>query len=286
MPGLSKLFSSLVAGSRRAPRRGLSPRRRWTVVASVVLTASLLPFVPGQAVQADPTPSEPAAPTNDSSEALERPDEASARVTARVANRRVEVTGLRTETIAVFANPDGTLTQEQTVRPTRVQKSDGTWTPVDTNLTVGSDGRVQPGATTVGLRFSNGGTAPLAEISENGKSVALSWPTALPTPTIDGNTATYAEVLPGVDLQVSADVSGFSEVLVVKTEQAAASPALAELRLNLAATGVTVTADAGGNLLAKDSAGNPVFVAGAPRMWDSSARRDGAGIDHAGRHTE
>lgn len=271
------LASTARSGAASAVRRHRFSRvRRWLALCvPVVLTVSMLQTVPTIPAQADPAPVQPA---TDSESVLERPDEASARVTARAANRRVEVTGLRTETVTVFANPDGTLTQEQTARPTRVQKADGSWTPVDTALSVGSDGRLHSGATTVGLRFSNGGTTPLAEISENGKSVALSWPTSLPTPTVDGSTATYAEVLPGVDLQVTADVSGFSEVLVVKTAEAAANPALAELRLNLAATGVTVTADDGGNLFAKDNSGSPVFLAGAPRMWDSSAGAAAEGL--------
>ncbi|WP_406424211.1 hypothetical protein OH809_03200 [Streptomyces sp. NBC_00873] len=44
------------------------------------------------------------------------------------------------------------------------------------------------------------------------------------------NGATYAEVLPGVDLQLKAEIEGFSQLLVVKTAQAAQNPELAKPR--------------------------------------------------------
>ncbi|MFD0479756.1 hypothetical protein ACFQ0B_75140 [Nonomuraea thailandensis] len=50
----------------------------------------------------------------------------------------------------------------------------------------------------------------------------LGWTGALPKPTLSGDTATYPEVMPGVDLQVTADVDGFSHLLVVKSRAAAA----------------------------------------------------------------
>ncbi|MGA8114787.1 MAG: LamG-like jellyroll fold domain-containing protein [Actinocatenispora sp.] len=62
----------------------------------------------------------------------------------------------------------------------------------------------------------------------------------------------------------------FSEVLIVKTREAADNPDLTTLRFGLQTVGVTVSLDERGRLSAVDGAGTPVFVAPTPLMWDSS----------------
>lgn len=56
--------------------------------------------------------------------------------------------------------------------------------------------------------------------------MSLGWPGLLPEPRLDGATATYPEVFNGVDLRLTADAEGFQRVLVVKSAEAAANPAL------------------------------------------------------------
>ncbi|MCF6474155.1 LamG domain-containing protein [Nonomuraea sp. MG754425] len=178
----------------------------------------------------------------------------------------VEVESMRSETRTVFAQPDGTLSMELNVRPIRVRKDSG-WVPVDTTLRVRPDGMVEPVAAAVDLAFSGGGDAPLANLSRGSKSMRLGWTGPLPVPTLSGDTATYAEVMPGVDLQVTADVDGFSHLLVVKSRQAAAS--LTDLTYPLSAEGLKVSADAAGNLEAVDENEGTLFIAPTPKMWDS-----------------
>src|SRR5688572_12145574 len=84
--------------------------------------------------------------------------------------------------------------------------------------------------------FSGGGTGPLARITSGGREVAMGWPAALPAPVLSGDTATYPNVLPDVDLVLTADSMGFSEVLVVKTPAAARHPDVRRLRLSLGST--------------------------------------------------
>lgn len=212
---------------------------------------------------------------------------------ARQEGKRVEVGSLRTETRTVYATPEGGFVLEQNARPIRVRQ-DGRWTPVDTTLRRLPDGSVAPGATAVDLRFSGGGDAPMATVARSGKSLALTWPGKLPEPSLDGSTATYAEVLPGVDLQVTADVDGFSHVLVVKTRQAALSGRLDRLSFALRQEGLTVRRAQGGGMEAVDRAGAEVFTAPTPLMWDSPVtpegkrmalvNRPGEGPDPGSRH--
>jgi hypothetical protein len=164
----------------------------------------------------------------------------------------VEALSDRTEYSQTFANPSGTLTLNEAVAPVRTRRADGTWVPVDYTLLPRPDGTVRPIASTVDVAFSGGGTGPMVRITRDGDQVALGWPAALPVPTLSGATATYADVLPGVDLQLRAQPLGFSDLLVVKSAEAARNPALRIVRLALATTGVTLRATADGGLTAVD----------------------------------
>ncbi|BCJ36040.1 hypothetical protein Athai_35430 [Actinocatenispora thailandica] len=198
-------------------------------------------------------------------------DQVSAMRKAHLSKQRVEIVSQRTESSQTFAEPDGTITKEATPRPARVHASDGSWAAVDTSLTHDANGAVVPASTSAGLRFSAGGDGPMATISSAGKSLSLQWPHgSLPAPTLDGSSAIYADVLPGVDLRLSAMVDGFSEVLVVKTREAADNPDLASLQMGLAVDGVSVSMTESGVLTAVDAAGATVFGAPSALMWDSS----------------
>ena len=149
----------------------------------------------------------------------------------------MEVSSLRGENQTVTANPDGTFTATVHLEPVRVQRPNGTWAAMDTTLRAQPDGSIRPVAITVDMTFSGGGNARLAQIADSGKSLRMDWTATLPTPSLDGDTATYAEVYPGVDLQVRATADGFSELLVVKTPEVASNPALASVRFPVTTSG-------------------------------------------------
>ncbi|MFE4822175.1 LamG-like jellyroll fold domain-containing protein [Streptomyces sp. NPDC056704] len=189
--------------------------------------------------------------------------------------KSVEIFSLRGESSEVYATPEGHLEAREHLRPVRT-RVDGVWRDIDTTLTRGANGAVVPKATTVGLTFSGGGSAPLVRMTKNGRELALSWPKDLPSPELNGNTATYPDVLPGVDLRMTAQQDSFSQLLVVKSAEAAASTELSELRLKLDTEGMQIKETGDGGLAAIDQgAGSAVFEAPRPVMWDSSTKAPG-----------
>ncbi|MGW4463660.1 FG-GAP-like repeat-containing protein [Micromonospora sp. NPDC004704] len=251
--------------------RALSRALSLLTVTATIATVGAVAVGSTSASAQPTTPASPTAGTDD--DQAWYATEPAALAAARSSGKRIEVDALTTETQQVFANPGGTFTLEQRVRPVRVKRGN-TWAPVDTTLVVGPDGRIAPRVTAVGLSFSGGGDPTLVKLDRDGRELRMGWKAPLPRPTLSGDSATYANVLPDVDLVVKADVEGFSEVLVVKTPQAAANPELATLRFDLGTTGLTLNTDNADNITAYNSDGKMVFTAPTPRMWDSSGQAD------------
>jgi hypothetical protein len=199
-------------------------------------------------------------------------DDQKALAQAAETGERVEVIGDRTERETVFANPDGvTFTLEKSITPVRVAGPDGSWVAPDATVVRRSDGSVGPKAAAVDLTFSNGGAGKnLVKIADDGQAVALGWPGELPTPRLEGERAIYPNVLPDVDLIMTATLEGFRQVLEVKTPEAAANPALRTLDFTLDTDNLRMERGAGGGVDALDGNGQVVFRSPAARMWDSA----------------
>ncbi|MFD3843381.1 LamG domain-containing protein [Streptomyces sp. NPDC058642] len=193
---------------------------------------------------------------------------------AAATGEQVEVTGERTEYSTTMANPDGTFTFVQSAVPQRVKADDGSWRPVDADLERRTDGTVGPKSAVVDLAFSGGGNSPLIRLGNGQGSMRLSWPSTLPEPRLDGAKAVYPEVLKGVDLELTATAEGYREVLVVKSPEAAADPALEQIALQASSTDLDIVPGAGGGLRAIDADGNTVFKGPAGQMWDSASQVD------------
>ena len=179
----------------------------------------------------------------------------------------VEIVAERTESETVFANPSGTVTREISSAPIRV-KQGADWAPVDLTLVKTADG-VVPKAAPGEVKFSRGGTDPLVEHTLGGVTTAVSWPTVLPEPVLDGPTATYPDVFAGVDLKMTVTDAGVSQVLVVQDAEAAAIPGLRELNMATDVDGGSLRAASGGFEIL-DGVGRVVGVSPAPSMWDSA----------------
>lgn len=194
---------------------------------------------------------------------------------AQSSGQPVVVDDETTETSQVTAEPDGSFTLASSLTPVRVQQ-DGQWRDIDTTLQANPDGSVSPAATAEDVTFSGGGSDPAVTVSEGDSSIAFDWPTSLPIPTLDGDTATYPSVLPGVDLALTARADSFSEVLVVHDAAAATDPQLTHLHLDVDTTGLSVARDSAGGIAATDPSGTAVLAGSQPVMWDSYQAPDSA----------
>ena len=198
-------------------------------------------------------------------------DATDAALTAKRTGHDVEVPAARTESSQIFATARGTFVMQRSLQPKRVKRSNGTWANIDPTLRLLPDGSIAPVASTADVRFSNGGSGTLVSLSATGRSMALTWPLKLPKPVLLGDTATYVDVLPGIDLVLRAEVDGFSNLVVVKTPSAAENPALRKLTYGVKTTGVSLESDpATGAVSALDPAGARVFGAATPMMWESA----------------
>ena len=184
----------------------------------------------------------------------------------------VEVLPERTPWTTTYAAPDGSFRTETSNTAVRTDIN-GAWEDIDTALDDGDDG-LSTAATVYGLTFSDATPGqPLATISDGSRTLSMHAPIPLTTPIVEGNTITYPDVLPDVDLllQVHSDGTGFSEVFRVNTAQAAENPALADLEFSLQVEGDLTLVPQGEGFAAQDSTGQNVFVSPAPIMWDSAS---------------
>ncbi|MFI5912254.1 LamG-like jellyroll fold domain-containing protein [Dactylosporangium sp. NPDC051541] len=188
---------------------------------------------------------------------------------AAACGRSVEDLSGRSPTARTLARPDGNRELVEYAQPQWVRRADGSWDSIDTSLRH-EGAAVKPVATTVPTEFSGGGDAALARLTSGAGMLAMTWTQPLPKPVLSGDTATYPEVLPGVDLRLTATPTGFEQVFVVKTRRAADNPALAAVRFGLSTAGLSVSAVKGGGLEARDASGAPVFTSPPALMWDST----------------
>ncbi|MFG1610899.1 LamG-like jellyroll fold domain-containing protein [Actinoplanes sp. NPDC049265] len=246
----------------------LAPYRRRLSLTTTVLTAlaaGLLTATPpaNAAVPANPQPAGKRAepPTDPVAAAISK---------AQAEGQQVPVPRLTDEYSTTTANPDGTLTTIHSSAPERAKQGDA-WVPIDTTLVRQSNGSYAPRAATAGLSVAADRSTALLTMRQGSRQISFTWPQALPTPVVSGDTATYPEVYPGVDLQITADPTGYSSVFVVKTRDAARSTALRTIDFGVSGTNVRIGEITGGGAEAVDTAnGEQVFHTDTALMWDST----------------
>ncbi|MFI1018623.1 DNRLRE domain-containing protein [Streptomyces sp. NPDC020965] len=265
-------------------------RRYWVIGTCLTLAGALLleAGTPDGAIAAErPTPPRP------TGKPVAGDDTTAAILQARLRGKRVEAIGERTETRTVWANPDGTLTEDRAAGPIRFRTKGGSWSSVDVGLVKRADGRVGSKAHPLGLTLAGAtpgrtdaaatrrlkaaspvaASVPLVSLtSGKGRQVELGWRGALPAPRVDGNQATYRDALPHADLVVDATRTGFEQFLKLRSRKAVSQAGT--LRMTLSAEGLTAKPAKGGGVTFTDKkTGRAAGTMPAPVMWDTRKNR-------------
>ncbi|GAA3413776.1 hypothetical protein GCM10018952_31700 [Streptosporangium vulgare] len=210
-----------------------------------LLIASLLTIAPVSTASADPAPS----------------GTTKQEIAAGSQTAPVELLGAATETTRYWRYPDGRVTTEIWPRPVRVRKS-GAWAWIDPTL-VEQNGVIKPKVIKGDLSLSpGGGTDALTTFTPTPEqSLALSWPTGLSKPKLEGSRATYADAAgPGADLVVTALATGFRYDVVLRTRPAEAL----ELKIPVRGKGLALREAPDGRLRVTDDDDFNVAVAPKP----------------------
>lgn len=251
------------------PRRTLACRVRLGIASAmaVVLVTTLSQIVSPPEPAAAEEVTAPAATRCPSS----RPDETSARVTARLCGGRVRIDSTMTEYTTTFAQPDGSVAVEESLGQVRFRES-GAWRDVDMTLVRRGDGTVAPKAHPAGLVLAGASSAAetdLASVRIANEPVVLGWRGQLPEPVISDTTATYPSVRPGVDLVVEATRTSFETRLIVANRAAALQ--LGDISMPWRTGRLSTASDDAGGLELRRPSGEAVASLSVPQMWDSSS---------------
>ncbi|MEV0754218.1 DNRLRE domain-containing protein [Streptosporangium sp. NPDC050280] len=162
------------------------------------------------------------------------------------------------------------MTTEIWSRPVRV-KQRGDWAWIDPTL-VEQNGVVKPKVIKGELSLSTGdGNDPVTTFAPSPQqSLALSWPSDLPKPTLDRSRAVYADAAgPGADLVVTALPTGFRYDVLLRDRPAKAP----ELTIPMQGKGLSLREAADGRLRLTDKDGASVAIAAKPTLHAKTASK-------------
>ncbi|MEV1286104.1 DNRLRE domain-containing protein [Micromonospora sp. NPDC049679] len=240
--------------------------RSCLAVATAALTAVALFGIPGE-----PADIVAAGPDGVTGGVEDRSDEFVSLRTARKTGKKVQVKSLTSATTEVYALPDGQLRAEISAGLQRFRRA-GEWIAVDLTLHAAADGSVAPAAHPNNLKISGAagpGQHELVSLGTGSARIAMGWTGTLPAPVLARNRATYPDALPGVDLVVEANRTGFEQFLVVKTR--AAVDQVAKVTYPLTGPGaVGASRGRDGVITVTDGAGKQTVRIPAPLMWDAT----------------
>ncbi|WP_041842264.1 DNRLRE domain-containing protein [Actinoplanes friuliensis] len=261
-------------------------RTRLICTAGLVIAALVAASVPWWPSTSD-SPAATAGAPAPAPGAVQFRDREAALTEARQSKKEVLVDSATTGNSQTWALPDGQLRTRTHAVTQQTQDSQGAWKPVDMNLASAKDATpgglsVRPGNPPTPVRFAGASTPKageadtvLAELEIGGRTIAYTWPGALPAPVLDGSRALYPEVLPGVDLLlVARQEGGFGQLLIVKTREAAKNKELASLSYGLRSDSAVFRRNAttGGVRILDAKTKTEVGSIPTPMAWDSSGK--------------
>jgi RHS repeat-associated protein len=204
-----------------------------------------------------------------------------------------------TATSDMYQNADGSYTSRTFQQPVNFKDANGVWQPVDSTLVLGSDGRYHAASNALRISVANAGVMPVgrraamatgtgadAGSDPAGPLASLTLPTGqvvaytlsgaqTADPTVDGATATYADILPSTDLTLTPFDEGLNEELVLSSPDAPSS-----WTFPLQLTGLTPRMADDGSVDLLDSTGARVAFFPHGHMYDSLVDpRSGAPAD-------
>lgn len=253
----------------------MGPTARWFGLASIcsalALGAAALVSTPTIAEEPSPPSTQsPATAGTTATTGTTQPDALSAQSVAASLGKRVLDQAASTQFTNLYANPDGTWTEQTSPVPFQTKASDGTWVPINNDLESGWGGRLVPQAGDEKVSFSDGGDTAVASMTVDGQSVGWTWPTVLPTPTVSGATATY-QLSSTEQLVLTASAAGFTDDIVLTAPPT--TQANADFTLPMEVAGSTLATTEGTSpdgAVLTDSAGKGVLWASSPIAYDSS----------------
>ncbi|MEV0590661.1 DNRLRE domain-containing protein [Nonomuraea cavernae] len=153
-------------------------------------------------------------------------------------------------------------------------KKNAAWAWIDPTLSE-QGGVVKPKVIKGDLALSGGGDAAITSYApEDGRSLSLTWPTTLPTPTLDGSHATYPDAAgPGADLVVTALATGFRYDVVLRTRPAKD----VKLQIPFRGKGLSLRETSDGVLRVTDASGLNIAVNSPPTLRSAKDMRKPAG---------
>lgn len=185
---------------------------------------------------------------------------------AEIAPGADEIVSERTSRTKTFDNGDGSFTTETHVEPIHVRQQ-GEWVDIDPELEQTDDGTFVNGPALVDVELASDASADeLVSVDTGEGSVAYGLEGADDVEAhVDGATAVYEDVLPGVDLELESVGSGLKETVVLESPSASSV-----LRFPLALQDVTASLDAAGGVVFESGDGEEVAVIPPGFMVDSA----------------
>ncbi|WP_370377020.1 DNRLRE domain-containing protein [Catenulispora sp. GAS73] len=184
------------------------------------------------------------------------------------AKRVSELTDKRTANASFYKMSDGSVQEELSAVPVHYRDSHGKWQSIDTSVKPLSHAGYVAGATGNTFQTYFGSSASsLIRMEQGSSSIQMGLDGAtVSAPKVSGETATYANALPGTDLSYQTGPDGVAEKIVL-AKAPASGPAYS---FSLKVSGFTPKQLADGAIAFYGSeSANPAFVIPAPYMSDS-----------------